>query len=79
MSTLALRLSHDSTYKTFGMRIRSAYRALRAYRERRLGMRSLESMEDHLLKDIGIGRSEIGLAVMGLIPDRRSRYERTAV
>ena len=49
MSTLALRLSDDSTHKTFGMRIRSAYRALHVYRERRLGIRGLESMEDHLL------------------------------
>ncbi|WEX12009.1 DUF1127 domain-containing protein [Chelativorans sp. AA-79] len=37
-----------------------SYRARRAYRE---AARALEAMDDHLLKDIGIARSQIWSAI----------------
>jgi uncharacterized protein YjiS (DUF1127 family) len=78
MSTLTLRLSNDSAHRTLAMRIWTAFRAFLAYRERRLATRSLEAMDDNLLKDIGISRSQIGWAVYSLGSERRLGYERMA-
>jgi uncharacterized protein YjiS (DUF1127 family) len=47
-------------------RMRAAYRSFRDYRVRRMAERTLAAMEDALLRDIGISRSEIGLVVRGL-------------
>ncbi len=47
-------------------RMRAAYRSFRGYQARRLAVRTLAAMEDALLKDIGISRSEIGSVVHGL-------------
>ncbi|RWQ44138.1 MAG: DUF1127 domain-containing protein [Mesorhizobium sp.] len=46
--------------------MRAAYRSFRDYRVHRMAERTLAAMEDALLKDIGISRSEIGLVVRGL-------------
>ena len=51
---------------TFTPRMRGAYDAFRDYRARRRAVRTLGEMDDALLKDIGISRSEIGLVVRGL-------------
>jgi uncharacterized protein YjiS (DUF1127 family) len=66
MSTLTLRLSNDGADRTLARRIWAAGRAFRVYREHVLATRSLEAMDNHLLKDIGISRPEIGWAVYGL-------------
>ncbi|MBZ9942187.1 DUF1127 domain-containing protein [Mesorhizobium sp. BR1-1-13] len=47
-------------------RIRAACRSFQGYQARRLAERTLAAMEDALLKDIGISRSEISLVVRGL-------------
>jgi uncharacterized protein YjiS (DUF1127 family) len=46
--------------------MRAAYRSFRDYRIHRRAERTLAAMEDALLKDIGISRSEVGLVVRGL-------------
>ncbi|WP_404927958.1 DUF1127 domain-containing protein [Mesorhizobium sp. ORM16] len=46
--------------------MRAAYHSFRDYQVRRRAERNLAAMEDALLKDIGISRSEIGLVVRGL-------------
>jgi uncharacterized protein YjiS (DUF1127 family) len=78
MSTLTLRLPNGSGRKTLAMRVRAAGRAFLARRDHRLAARSLEAMDDTLLKDIGINRAEIGWAVNGLGAVRRFGYERLA-
>jgi uncharacterized protein YjiS (DUF1127 family) len=50
---------------TFTPRMRAAYHAFRDYRVRRSAVWTLAGMDDALLKDIGIGRSEIHPAVHG--------------
>ncbi|WP_292396853.1 DUF1127 domain-containing protein [Mesorhizobium sp.] len=47
-------------------RMRAAYHSFRNYRVHRMAERALAAMDDALLKDIGISRSEIGLVVRGL-------------
>jgi uncharacterized protein YjiS (DUF1127 family) len=49
----------------FTPRMRAAYQAFRDYRVRRSAVWTLAAMDDALLKDIGIGRSEIHSAVQG--------------
>ena len=51
---------------TLTPRMRAAYRSFCDYRTRRRAVRVLGQMEDGLLKDIGIGRSEIHFAVQNL-------------
>ena len=51
---------------TLTPRMRAAYRSFCDYRTRRRAVRVLGAMEDGLLKDIGIGRSEIHFAVQNL-------------
>ncbi|RWK47207.1 MAG: DUF1127 domain-containing protein [Mesorhizobium sp.] len=46
--------------------MRAAYHSFRNYRIHRMAERTLAAMDDALLKDIGISRSEIGLVVRGL-------------
>ena len=43
----------------FSSTIRAAYRSLKDYRERRHAERELSSLDNFLLKDMGISRSEI--------------------
>ena len=43
----------------FTSSIRAAYRSLKDYRERRYAERELASLDNYLLKDMGISRSEI--------------------
>jgi uncharacterized protein YjiS (DUF1127 family) len=50
---------------TFTPRMRAAFHAFRDYRVRRSAVWTLAAMDDVLLKDIGIGRSEIDSAVQG--------------
>ena len=47
-------------------RMRAAYDAFRNYRVHRMAERALSAMDDALLRDIGISRSEIGSVVRGL-------------
>ena len=55
---------------TFMPRVRSAYRS---FWDHRRAVRTLSMMEDALLKDIGIGRSEIHPAVYSFQYDGRAR------
>lgn len=49
----------------------AAYRAFRSRRTRRLGMKNLAALDDHILKDIGLTRSEIGSVYFGAAKERR--------
>jgi uncharacterized protein YjiS (DUF1127 family) len=51
---------------TLTPRMRAAYRSFCDYRTRRRAVRMLGAMEDGLLKDMGISRSEIHFAVQDL-------------
>lgn len=53
----------------------AAYRAFRSHRARRLGMKRLAQLDDHILKDIGLSRSEIGSVYFGSPNDRRLSYD----
>lgn len=59
-------------------RILAAYRALQVNRARRMASRTLSAMEDHVLKDIGISRSEIPMVVCGLRPARGDHADHDA-
>lgn len=50
--------------------IKSAVNRLSNWQSRRLSIRALGALNDRLLRDIGISRSEIGAVVDGLITDR---------
>ncbi len=78
MSMFTITLSGESTHKTFVTRFRGAFHAFRTYREHRIATRNLEAMEDFLLKDIGISRTEISAAVSGSAAIRRLAHERVA-
>ena len=49
----------------FAPRIRAAYQSFHNYRVERKAVRALGAMDDALLKDIGIGRSQIPSVVHG--------------
>ena len=51
---------------TFKPRIRAAYDSLLDYQARRRAARVLAGLDDAMLKDMGIGRSEIHSRVHGL-------------
>ena len=51
-------------------RMRAAYRSLHNYRAERRAVLTLGAMDDHLLKDIGISRSQIPSVVDGLTRGR---------
>ena len=55
--------------------ILGALRRLRAWRSRRLAIRELERLDEHLLADIGLDRGQIRYVVEGLTgaPARRAR------
>ena len=53
----------------FKPRIRAAYDSLLDYQARRRGVRVLAGLDDAMLKDMGIGRSEIHSCVYGLSRD----------
>jgi uncharacterized protein YjiS (DUF1127 family) len=52
-----------------GPRMRAAYGALLDYHARRRAVRTLAGLDDALLKDMGLGRSEIHARVHGLNRD----------
>jgi uncharacterized protein YjiS (DUF1127 family) len=69
-STLTSELSARGAAKPLAAAFRAAFEAFRAYRARRLAMHSLYGLDDHILRDIGLTRSEIGSVVYG---DREER------
>lgn len=50
----------------------AAYRAFRSHRKRRHGMKLLAELDDHILRDIGLSRSEIDF---GAAKKRRRSYD----
>ena len=50
-------------FQSLASSIRSLFAGLRAQRRLRRAERELETFDDHMLRDIGIGRSEIGHVV----------------
>lgn len=72
MSLLTMELLTSGRSPGLISKIAAACRAFRADRDRRIAYRTLAAMEDYLLKDIGISRSEIATVVYGLKmdPDR---------
>ncbi len=57
----------------FGTAIGGGWRAMAAAYQRRLALRQLQAMDDALLKDIGLSRSQIAAAV-----DGRLSFDETA-
>ena len=55
-----------------------AWRAYRAARQRRHAIRHLGTLDDRLLRDIGITRGQIPAAVDGLIATNTNRPRRSA-
>ncbi len=53
--------------------------AIRAWRARRASIGELSRLDDHLLKDIGIHRSEIRAAVNGMLSRPPAREHRPAL
>ena len=53
----------------------AAYRAFRSHRARRHGMKLLAELDDHILKDIGLSRCEIGSVYFGATNERRRSYD----
>ena len=72
MSLLTLEHRASGRSLRLASKIAAAYRAFRDGRDRQIAYRTLATMEDYLLKDIGISRSEISTVVYGLtmISDR---------
>lgn len=66
MPSMALLFTPQARGKTLAEKMRAAFRAFRDRREQRLAARHLAQLDDHLLKDIGIGRSEINYMVYSL-------------
>jgi uncharacterized protein YjiS (DUF1127 family) len=59
MSVLTSELSGRGAGKTLAGLVREAYRAYRSRRERLLAEHELAELDDYLLKDMGISRSDI--------------------
>ena len=57
--------------------IRSAVQAVVCAHQRRAAIRQLEGLDDHMLRDIGVHRRQIRLAVKGLLNARATPSERT--
>jgi len=53
----------------------AAWRAHRRNRVRRVAILDLEGLDDHMLKDMGIARSEIGSVVHGSRSERRLSHD----
>lgn len=68
MSSLALEFPAARRTSFLAGKILATYRAFQVNRARRVASRALSAMEDHMLKDIGISRSEIPMVVHGLRP-----------
>jgi len=76
---ITLLLSPDNREMSLIERMRVAYHAFLAHRSQQRTVRDLSSLEDHLLKDIGITRSEIMSIAYGSPNERmRSHENRTA-
>ncbi|GLS29132.1 Uncharacterized conserved protein YjiS, DUF1127 family [Mesorhizobium albiziae] len=65
MSISTLNVPVESTGRICLTRLGQIWRAYRSARDRHNGVRALEAMNDELLKDIGITRSQILSAVNG--------------
>ena len=59
MSVLTSELSGRRARKTLAEMVRDAYRAYRSRRARLLAVHELAGLDDYLLKDMGISRSDI--------------------
>ena len=57
--------------------VQSAARAYLDWRMRRATVRILRSLDDRMLRDIGMTRSEVHSVVYGDAQDRNPRYHRT--
>jgi uncharacterized protein YjiS (DUF1127 family) len=68
MSILALAFPAARRRSFLSGKILATYRTFQVNRARRIAGRALSAMEDHMLKDIGISRSEIPMVVHGLRP-----------
>jgi uncharacterized protein YjiS (DUF1127 family) len=78
MSTITMRIAAREAEKTLLGGLQTAFRAFQIRRARQAASLTLAAMDDHMLKDIGISRSEIDSAVCGLQPGGRRGHGRTA-
>lgn len=78
MSTFAIKLSRVQTFPGSGWRqslsafVRRRWEDYLARRAQRFAAAHLRSLNDYQIKDMGISRGQIGMAVMGL--DDRGEY-----
>ena len=63
--TAALRAAPRAVLRAAGASLHGVLESFRTWQVRRASIRTLESLDDHALKDIGIGRDEIEVAVDG--------------
>ena len=61
-----------ATIEGLGQALSKPYRALRAYQRKRRALGELRALPDRMLRDIGIGRSDIAAVVEGLWSPRQS-------
>lgn len=75
MSTLTSELSTRGAGSALLESLTAIWRAYRKSGTRRVAIRSLESLDDYMLKDMGITRSEIRSVVQGPQGERRLRHD----
>ncbi len=72
-------LVNESVRAGFSARLTASLTGLfhtyRRHQERRAGVKALEGMDDYLLQDLGISRSEIFAVVHGLHGSRRRGHD----
>jgi uncharacterized protein YjiS (DUF1127 family) len=73
MSTLSVGVAISTREHSRLEKIRAAWRKYRIRRQHYLAARTLSRLSDHVLKDMGVGRSEIHAFVSGPSADHRHR------
>ena len=73
MSAMSVELTISGRGHSLLRRIRSALQKYRVRRQQYLAARALAGLSDYVLKDMGIGRSEVHAFILGPSVDHRRR------